>query len=63
MHAHILSDLKVLEIATFVFAPGAGTILSDLGADVIHVEPPGIGDPHRKLSQLRPLPESEENYC
>ena len=63
MHTHILSDLKVLEIATFVFAPGAGTILSDFGADVIHVEPPGTGDPHRKLSQLRPLPESEENYC
>ena len=37
--------------------------MSDFGADVIHVEPPGIGDPHRKLSQLRPLPESEENYC
>ena len=63
MHTNILSDLKVLEIATFVFAPGAGTILSDFGANVIHVEPPGIGDPHRKLSQLRPLPESEENYC
>ena len=59
----LLSNLRVIEIATFVFAPGAGTVLSDFGAEVIHVEPPGIGDPYRKLSQLRPLPESEENYC
>ena len=59
----LLSNLRVIEIATFVFAPGAGTVLSDFGAEVIHVEPPGIGDPYRKLSQLRPLPESDENYC
>ena len=59
----LLSNLRVVEIATFVFAPGAGTILSDFGAEVIHVEPPGIGDPYRKLSQLRPLPASDENYC
>ena len=63
MRNNILSNLRVVEIATFVFAPGAGTILSDFGAEIIHVEPPGIGDPHRKLSQLRPLPQSEENYC
>ena len=45
MHTHILSDLKVLEIATFCFAPGAGTILSDFGADVIHVRAPGHRGP------------------
>ena len=59
----LLSDLRVVEIATFVFAPGAGTVLSDFGAEVFHIEQPGIGDPYRKLSQLRPLPESDENYC
>ena len=43
----LLEGLRVVEIATFVFVPGAGTVLSDFGAEVIHVEPPGIGDPYR----------------
>ncbi|MEM7540318.1 MAG: CaiB/BaiF CoA-transferase family protein [Pseudomonadota bacterium] len=59
----LLEGIKVVEVATFVFAPAAGTVLGDFGADVIHVEPPGIGDPYRVLWQLRPLPECEENYC
>ena len=41
----LLEGLKVVEVATFVFVPAAGTVLSDFGADVIHVEPPGVGDP------------------
>ena len=43
--------------------PGAGTVMSDFGAEVIHVEPPGIGDPLRVLYKMRPLPEAEKNYC
>ena len=43
----LLEGLKVVEVATFVFVPAAGTVLSDFGADVIHVEPPGVGDPYR----------------
>ena len=61
--AGLLEDIRVIEVATFVFAPAAGTVLSDFGADVVHVEPPGIGDPYRYLGNLRPLPECEENYC
>lgn len=60
--AGLLEGLRVVEVATFVFAPAAGTVLSDFGAEVIHVEPPGMGDPLRKLSYLRPLPECEEAY-
>ena len=60
---NLFSGLKVIEVASFVFAPGAGTVMSDFGADVIHVEPPGIGDPLRVLYKLKPLPECEENYC
>lgn len=59
----LFAGLKVIEVATFVFAPGAGTAMADFGAEVIHVEPPGIGDPLRMLYQLRPLPECEDNYC
>jgi crotonobetainyl-CoA:carnitine CoA-transferase CaiB-like acyl-CoA transferase len=64
MHmAGLLDGIRVVEIATFVFMPGAGTVMSDFGADVIHVEPPGIGDPYRMLYHMKPLPQGEKNYC
>ena len=44
-----LENIKVLEIASYVPGPLAGLILSDLGADVIKVEPPPYGDPLRLL--------------
>ena len=59
----ILDGLRVVELATYVFAPGAATILSDFGAEVIKVERPGIGDPYRRLYALPPLPRSTINYC
>jgi crotonobetainyl-CoA:carnitine CoA-transferase CaiB-like acyl-CoA transferase len=40
--------LKVLDCASFIAAPVAATLLADLGADVIKIEPPD-GDPHRTL--------------
>ena len=42
----MLEGLKIIEMATYVAAPGAGGIMADWGADVIKVEPPG-GDPIR----------------
>ena len=59
----ILHGIRVVEAATFVAGPAAGTIMGDFGAEVIHIEPPDGGDPYRNLYTLRPLPESEENYC
>ena len=59
----LLEGIRVVEIATFVFMPGAGTVMSDFGAEVIHVEPPGAGDPYRALYRMKPLPQGEENYC
>ncbi len=44
----LLNGLKVLEHATYIAAPGAGGIMSDWGADVIKIEPPG-GDPIRQF--------------
>lgn len=44
-----LSDLRVLDIATFVAAPFCGTILADFGADVIKIEQPGEGDSLRRF--------------
>ena len=44
----LLSGLKVVEMATYIAAPGAGGILADWGADVIKIE--GIhGDPIRNF--------------
>lgn len=40
--------VRVVEVAAWTFVPGAGAIMSDLGADVIKVEPP-TGDPQRGL--------------
>ncbi len=44
------TGLKVIDCASFIAAPVAATLLADLGADVVKVEPPG-GDPHRTLYQ------------
>ena len=58
----VFSGLKVVEIASFIAAPAAATMLSDFGADVIKVEPPGIGDPQRLLSSVLPSPPALGNY-
>lgn len=58
----LLGGLRVVEVASFVAGPGAGTALADFGADVVHVEPPAAGDPHRMLQHLKPLPACERNY-
>jgi crotonobetainyl-CoA:carnitine CoA-transferase CaiB-like acyl-CoA transferase len=58
----IFTGLKVVDLASFLAGPGAATVLSDFGADVIKVEPPGIGDPHRMTYKTPPLPSAKENY-
>jgi crotonobetainyl-CoA:carnitine CoA-transferase CaiB-like acyl-CoA transferase len=40
----ILDGLKVLEVGQGVSAPFCGLMLSDMGADVLKIEPPGQGD-------------------
>jgi crotonobetainyl-CoA:carnitine CoA-transferase CaiB-like acyl-CoA transferase len=47
-----LSDIRVLDIATFLAAPFCGTILADFGADVIKVEQPGSGDSLRRFGTM-----------
>jgi len=59
----LLDGLRVVELATFVFGPAAGTVLADFGADVVHIEHPQIGDAYRYLTQLRPMPACVDNYC
>lgn len=44
----IFQDLRVIDAASFLAGPGAGTVMSDYGADVIKIEPLH-GDGYRKL--------------
>ena len=48
-----LAGLKVLELGQLIAGPLAATVLSDFGADVIKIEPPGAGDPLRKWRLLK----------
>jgi formyl-CoA transferase len=48
-----LDGMKVVEFAHVIAGPLAGALMADLGADVVHVEPPGIGDTARKIGPAR----------
>lgn len=59
---HVFSGLKVLDVASFIAGPAAATVLSDFGAEVIKLEPPGTGDLWRTLSPMAPNPRAESAY-
>jgi len=63
MEKGIFEGLKVLDCASFIAAPAAATVLSDFGADVVKIEPPGAGDPYRNLPNLPGYPRSEHNFA
>jgi crotonobetainyl-CoA:carnitine CoA-transferase CaiB-like acyl-CoA transferase len=63
MENGIFAGLKVLDCASFIAAPAAATVLSDFGAQVIKIEPPGSGDPYRNLPNLPGYPRSPHNYA
>jgi crotonobetainyl-CoA:carnitine CoA-transferase CaiB-like acyl-CoA transferase len=63
MKPGIFEGLKVLDCASFIAAPAAATVLSDFGADVIKIEPPGAGDPYRHLPKMPGQPISAHNYA
>jgi crotonobetainyl-CoA:carnitine CoA-transferase CaiB-like acyl-CoA transferase len=47
-----LQGIRVLELGMFQAGPGATAILGDLGAEVIKIEQPGVGDPVRRLKRV-----------
>ena len=53
MSDHLFSGLKVIDCASWIAGPAAATIMSDFGADVIKIEPPGAGDPWRAPQRQR----------
>lgn len=48
-----LSGLRVIDLGHAIAGPFAATLLGDLGADVIKVERPGVGDPLRNMGLQR----------
>ncbi|MFD3454718.1 CaiB/BaiF CoA transferase family protein [Streptomyces sp. NPDC058691] len=58
----VFTGLKVLDASSFIAGPAAATMLSDFGADVVKIEPPGRGDPQRGLASVPPSPKAEANY-
>ena len=58
----LLGDIRVVELATMVFAPSAAVVMADFGAEVIKVEPPGSGDLNRHYHTLPGLPDAELPY-
>jgi formyl-CoA transferase len=57
----LLDGLRVIDAASFIAGPVATTILADLGADVIKLEPPE-GDTYRHRTGGPGVPESPYNY-
>ena len=47
-----LEGVKVVELGMWVAGPACAGILADWGADVVKLEPPGIGDPARTYQAL-----------
>jgi crotonobetainyl-CoA:carnitine CoA-transferase CaiB-like acyl-CoA transferase len=55
-----LAGLIVLDISSFIAAPAAAVALADFGADVIKIEPPGDGDPHRQSYNSANYPRADK---
>jgi len=55
MEAPIFDGLLVIDCASYIAGPAAATVMSDFGASVVKIEPPGAGDPYRVRAGRPPL--------
>ena len=62
MERGLFSDLLVIDCASFIAGPAAATVMSDFGARVIKIEPPGLGDSYRNLFRLRGTPDDIDYF-
>jgi len=63
MTGRMLEGIKVLDVASFIAAPVAASMLGDFGAQVIKVEPTGGGDTYRNLANAPGYPRTDLNYA
>ena len=70
MSERIFDGLKVIDCASFIAGPAAATVMSDFGADVVKIEPPGIGtliastpEPSRRVDIAMPDAYLESNVA
>jgi crotonobetainyl-CoA:carnitine CoA-transferase CaiB-like acyl-CoA transferase len=62
--ADALADIRVVELADWIAAPFAVSLLADLGADVVKVELPGMLSNSRTNGSLEPAdPERSTNFA
>ena len=62
MSEQALDHLRVLELCNLVCGPYCTKLLADLGAEVIKVEPPGVGDESRRRGPfLNDIPHPERS--
>jgi crotonobetainyl-CoA:carnitine CoA-transferase CaiB-like acyl-CoA transferase len=59
--APIFEGLLVIDCASYIAGPAAATAMSDFGASVIKIEPPGAGDPYRTRAGRPPLTVAKRN--
>jgi len=45
--------LRVIELGTVIAGPFAGSLMADLGAEIIKIEPPGVGDSLRLMGRFK----------
>lgn len=49
----VLRGVRILELGQLVAGPFAGSLMADLGADVVHLEDPRTGDPARRIGPAK----------
>ncbi|MCZ6888348.1 MAG: CaiB/BaiF CoA-transferase family protein [Gammaproteobacteria bacterium] len=50
-----LTDVRVIELGQLIAGPFCGQLMGDMGAEVIKVEQPGVGDPMRQWGRGLPV--------